>query len=265
MKRALFFILILLSLQACEDTVDVNLDTEDPRLVIEATGLQNEQDSTGQLRVLLTKTAPYFDDSIPTVSQADIQLEINNEVIDVPESAETPGTYEQTIPLMEEEDYKLTVEVEGEKYEGKTQLYSTVPIDTIEQEEGIFSSDDVLLKIFYTDPSEMGNYYLFSYDSKHGKALSVSDDEFYNGNQVSTLYQEEFNPGDSIGVRIHGTGKNFNRYIAILLEQSNPENNPFATAPTTVRGNMVNVNHPEEFPLGYFRISQMFETIYVVE
>lgn len=258
-------VILILGFQACEDVVDVDLATEDPRLVIEATALQWGHNSMGNLRVKLSKTAPYFQDSIPTVPNALVRLSIDGETITLPESPENPGIYEQQIPMIYAKDYILHIEAEGQKYEGTTQLYTTTPLLGVEQEEGIFDSDEVLLKVRYSDPPDEENYYLFTYLSKHGKALTVSDDEQYNGNQVTTLYNEKFNPGDSLQIRINGIGKNFYRYLSILLDQSDLTNNPFATAPTTVRGNMINIEHPEQFPLGYFRISQAFEINYVIE
>lgn len=267
MKKATIFMIaiILIGLQSCEDVVDVDLDTEDPRLVIEATGIQKEYDPDGTFQVKLSETAPYFQDTIPKITGAKVRLQIQGEIIEIPELPDNPGVYERQIPMIYEEEYQLNIQTDEEEYEGKTHLYGTAPIDAIEQEEGLFDPDDILLKVFYTDPAEEENYYLFSYQSKHGKELIPVDDEHYNGNQVSTIYNEEFVPGDSIKIQTNGTGKGFNRYISILLEQSNEENNPFATAPTTVRGNMTSIHDSEKFPLGYFRISQQFEKTYVVE
>lgn len=264
MKRLCFYFIVFLSLQSCEDVVDVDLNTEEPRLVIEATGIQKEQGSTGLFRVNLSETAPYFQETIPQVSDAEVILKVDGNTINIPKSNENPGVYENTIPMIEDKEYKLIVKVDGETYQGKTELYKTVPIDYIEQEEGIFDKDLTLLKIFYTDPANEENYYLFTYLSKQGKDLTLSDDEFYNGQQISTMYMEDFDPGDSITIRIDGTGKDFNRYFSILLDQGN-SGNPFATAPGTVRGNMVNINHNDNFALGYFRISQEYEVVYVVE
>ncbi len=256
---------LLLGLQACEDVVDVDLATEDPRLVVEATAVQRGHNAMGELRVILSKTAPYFQDSIPKVRQAKVSIRVNGENISLPESSKNPGVYQEQIPMIYAQDYTLHIETEGQQYEGTTQLYPTVPILGVEQEEGIFDTEEVLLKVRYSDPGDTEDYYLFSYLSKHGKALTITDDEQYNGNQVTTLYNEKFDPGDSLQIQIHGVGKNFYRYLSILLDQSDMTNNPFATAPTTVRGNMVNVEHPENFPLGYFRISQVFEYTYVIE
>jgi len=265
MKRIGVFIVIILCLSSCEDTVEVDLNTEEPRLVIEATGIQKERESIGQFQVKLTETAPYFQDSIPVISNAKITLEINGKTIEIPESAANPGVYQRSVPMINDEDYKLTIEVKDEIYQGITQLHKTTPIDAISQEKGIFNPDDVLLKIFYTDPPDESNFYLFTFISKHGKELIYSDDTYYDGHRASMLYNEEFIAGDSITVRIHGTGKGFNRYISILLDQSNPTNNPFATPPGTVRGNMINVEDSEKFPLGYFRISQEYEKKYIIE
>ena len=52
----------------------------------------------------------------------------------------------------------------------------------------------------------------------------------------------------------------------ILLQQNAADGGgPFETQPATVRGNCINDTNPENFPLGYFRLSEVAELIYTVE
>src|SRR5699024_3385526 len=167
MKKISALFLVLLCLQACEKVVDVDLTTEKPKLVIEATGIQNGYSGTGIFTVKLTKTAPFFADTVPKVSGAQIRLQVEGQSIPIPETTGTPGVYTETVPMVYGEDYELAITVEGREYHGKTKLYKTVPIDFIEQEEGIFDTDKTQIKVYYTDPPGERDYYLFSFISKH--------------------------------------------------------------------------------------------------
>lgn len=264
MKRILFLLVISSILQACEKVVDVDLNDAETKLVIEATGIQKEDEPEGQLTVKLSETAPYFDDSIPRVSDAEIGVEIEGKYIPIPET-QVSGYYQSEIPMLYDQEYELYIKVKDEEYQGHTKLYQTAEIDYITQSEGIFDPDETRVEAFYTDPPDEENFYLFSFLSKHGRTLSFSDDEFYDGLQTSTTYTEEFNPGDSITVSINGTSSAFNRYISTLILGDGQTGNPFATAPATVRGNMKNIANPDNFPLGYFRMSQEFHKTYIIE
>ena len=50
----------------------------------------------------------------------------------------------------------------------------------------------------------------------------------------------------------------------ILLQQNSEEGGgPFETQPAAVRGNCINQSNPERFPLGYFRLSEVDEIMYL--
>jgi hypothetical protein len=52
----------------------------------------------------------------------------------------------------------------------------------------------------------------------------------------------------------------------ILLQQGSDQGGgPFETQPATVRGNMINETNSDNFPLGYFRVSEVSTLTYVVE
>ena len=52
----------------------------------------------------------------------------------------------------------------------------------------------------------------------------------------------------------------------ILLQQIEEQGGgPFETQPATVRGNIINQTNPDNFALGYFRLSEVDEFIYTIE
>jgi hypothetical protein len=52
----------------------------------------------------------------------------------------------------------------------------------------------------------------------------------------------------------------------ILLQQGSDDGGgPFETQPATVRGNCINITNPNNYPFGYFRLSEVDEVIYTIE
>ncbi len=87
-----------------------------------------------------------------------------------------------------------------------------------------------------------------------------------NGNEIFGFYIEEnLDPGESVIIRNHGVSERFYEYMFILLQQlEDAGGGPFETQPATVRGNCINQTNPNNFPLGYFRLSEVDEFVYTI-
>ena len=143
-------------------------------------------------------------------------------------------------------------------------------IDYVEQNDnGGFSGNETELKAFYTDPEDEDNYYFFEFRSDIPviPSLEVYSDEFTNGNQIFGFYTEEdLETNDLVTIRNFGVSERFYEYMFILLQQNNEDGGgPFQTQPATIRGNCINQTNPDNFPLGYFRLSEVDELIYTVQ
>ncbi len=271
MKKILIFILVSLVFNSCEDVIDVDLTTEPPRLVIDASinwfsgTLGNEQ------QVKLTLSAPYFDAEIPPANGAMVFIQdSNNATFNFIEDG-TSGIYRNSNfdPVLNE-TYQLTVIYESETYIASETLLPVAEIEFVEQEnDGGFSGDEIEIKAFYNDPPNELNFYFFEFnnDIPTLPTLEVYDDEFTDGNQIFAFYTEEdLESGNTITIRNYGISENFYNFMTILLEQTGLDNGgPFETQPTTVRGNCINTTNPDNFPFGYFRLSQANEFVYQVE
>ena len=97
--------------------------------------------------------------------------------------------------------------------------------------------------------------------------LEVYKDEFTNGNQIFGFYTEEdLEAGDVVTIRNHGISKRFYEFMFLLRQQSSENGGgPFETQPATLRGNCINTTNPDNFPFGYFRLSEVDELAYTVE
>ena len=78
-----------------------------------------------------------------------------------------------------------------------------------------------------------------------------------------TKVQIQINPKCLVG---YNTKKICCKNLNILLQQTDEDSgDPFETQTTTVRGNCINQTNPDNFPLGYFRVSETDVFTYVVE
>lgn len=271
MKHLHILLIIFLSFTSCEEVIDVDLNTEAPRLVIEAS-INWQKGTTGnEQSIKLSLTAPFFSETIQPANNAEVYITNSaNEQFTFNEIGNS-GVYinNNFVPIIDQ-TYNLTIIYEDEIYTATETLKPVVPIDFVEQNnDGGFSGEETELKAFFHDPAEEENYYFFEFisDIPAIPSLEVYNDEFTNGNTMFGFYtEEELSAGDEVTIRIHGTSERFYNFMFILLQQISEEGGgPFETQPATVRGNVINQTNPDHFPFGYFRLSEMDEFIYVVQ
>lgn len=255
----------------CEDVIDVDVPTSEPRLVIDAS-INWFKGTPGNEQVIkLTLTAPYFDDSVPPANNAQVFItDENNIVYDFIENGDT-GLYENSnfVPNINS-NYNLNIVYNNETYEA-TETFLAVPeFQYVEQNlEGGFTGEETELKAFFTDPADEENYYFFEFIPSIPviPTLDTFKDEFVNGNLIFGFYvEEDLEPGDEVIIRNYGVSERFYDFMFLLLQQtSEGGGGPFEVQPATVRGNCFNRTNPNNYPLGYFRLSEVSEIIYTVE
>lgn len=270
MKKLKYILLLLLTF-SCEDPIDVNLDTEEPRLVIDASINWLKGTSGNVQQIKLSLTAPYFDQNIPPATNAIVLItNSSNDTFLFTEVGNTGIYINNSFQPELNETYTLTIDYNGEIYTGTETLKPVVPFDFVEQtNNGGFSGEDVEIKAYYTDPADEDNYYFFEFTSDLPlvPTLEVYEDRFTNGNQIFGYYTEEdLDIGNIVRIKNYGVSERFYNFMFVLLQQNNEEGGgPFETQPATVRGNMVNTTNSENFPLGYFRLSEVDEAEYVIQ
>jgi hypothetical protein len=271
MKRILITILITICLISCENVVDLEVPTAPEKLVVEASINWFDNTSGNEQQIILTRTAPYFDTTVPPALNALVTIsDSNNNTFNFLDS-DNSGVYKTTsfIPVLDE-TYTLTITYNNEVYVATETLKPVSPIDYIEQEnDGGFSGEDIEIKAFYTDPANEENFYFYEFKSNITALpmLEVYDDEFTNGNQIFAFYTEEdLKPNDVVTINNYGISQQFFEYMTLLLQQIvDAGGGPFQTQPATVRGNCINTTNPNNFALGYFRLSQAYSMEYQVQ
>lgn len=273
MKKIASYIVILmaLTLSSCEEVIDVDLDTAETRLVVEAPILWQKNTSGRTQRIKLSTTTSFFNEVIPSVSGAKVTVaNSTNRVFNFNE-VETPGEYYCTNFIPEiNETYTLTIELNGVTYTAIEKLQSVAPIDEVTQDdEGGIARDEIQIKTFFDDPANEVNFYLFQYAYKDElyQNLSTTDDDFFQGNRFFSLSsKDDIEVGDEVTVTHYGISKSYYNYLSILIKISGGDSGgPFQSPPATVRGNIINTTNKDNYALGYFSLGEIDSKTYTVQ
>lgn len=263
MKRGIPIVLLSFLLFGCEDVIEVSLPTAEPKLVIDAifNTYINETPSRLEGSVKLSFTSDFLEGQISPANAAEVYLtntisntqytftEIGNSGQYTPENSSFIPIFDTT--------YELTINYNGETYQGNAQLIPSVPINSIVQGDGdLFGGNETEIIVEFTDDSSRTDFYLFDLDFD---LFLTTEDEFYQGETFafSYFYDELEGNEREIDVKLIGVSEQFYNYMNIIIEQSGQSGGgPFQTTPSTVRGNMINKTNPDNYPLGYFSLSE---------
>jgi len=242
----IIFVLVITLLSSCEKVIDIKVDDEVGRLVIEA---QINNISTAQ-EVKISRNIALSSTGTPTaVSSAFVAVrdEANKEYVFTETKA---GTYvAEGFTGIPGKNYKLEVRVDNQDYRAQAQMPQVVPLDSIAIENSKFGEKEKKnIKIFYKDPADQENYYRFIVfvNNKQTKDIIVADDKFNNGNAISlTIRPDEDDDdkkivvGDDVRVEMQCIDKAMHKYWLTLLQQSygggvTPSNPPNNITPTVL-------------------------------
>jgi len=265
---ALLTLFLAFSFTSCEDVVNLDLETGETRLVIDAEIIWKKGTAGNEQTIKISKTAPYYNDTTPKVSGAQVRVENSNgDVFTFTESEAGVYKCNNFVPVIDM-DYKLFVEAEGQSFTATEKLTSVTPITKVEQAiVPDFGGEDVIeLTFYYTDPADQVNFYLTDYQSEFliFPEYEITNDEFYNGNEISTRFSDEdMKSGNTVKITHRGVSKNFFNYMKLILEASN--SNPFSVPPGNIRGNIINTNNVNNYAMGYFRLCEADQVDYLVK
>ena len=250
-------------IHACTDVIEVDLEEATPRIVIDA-ALQWERGTTGNVQeIRISRTRNFFDNEPRFLQGAFVKIEDDLDNRFDFEEVE-PGLYrtEAFEPALARR-YFLSIQVEDELYEASEVLTPVSNIVTIFQsDDGGFAGGNREVRVFYDDPEEEENFYLFKFftDFLAFPDFSIQTDEFTNGNVSSVSFSDEdLEVGDVVRIQHHGISRSYYNFLFRLLSQTGAAGGPFQAQPATVRGNIINQTNASNFPFGYFSISEMVE------
>ena len=262
-KIYIYTISTVLLFSNCEKVVDIDVPSIEPKLIIDASFevLFNESPVKANVVVKLKLSTDYFDDTIPTVSDAIVFLTntADNAVINFSD-VNLNGNFTPIINFIPKDAiaYELTVIYKNEIYKGNATKVKSTKIDSaIQGDETLFSGKEIEVKVAFKDNVDNENYYLFNFTNNLFLPL---EDRFFNGTNYnfSFFYQEEeIEVPTNVTVTMSGITRDYFTYFRILQNQSGTSGGgPFQSVPSSLLGNVINTTNEDNFPLGYFHISE---------
>lgn len=248
MNKLLYAIVLIFAVlfSSCEKMVDLDLNSIDPRLVIDASIRDGEE-----CVVSLSLTQDYFDASPKEyVSEAEVYLSIEGSVFPEEQLVETyRGVFKSvTIKGVVGETYRLRVVVDGEEYRSLATIPEVVHIDKLYvyslELGGKYWFNPCVA--FY-DPKGIANYYYYTLKINENQmsGLYLDDDTSFDGlynNRILVFNKEdnddnELKMGDSFTVEILSIDEGaFNYYQSLYSIASGGGTNPISNISGGVLG-----------------------------
>ncbi|OKS85772.1 DUF4249 domain-containing protein [Mucilaginibacter polytrichastri] len=234
------FFIVLLSITACNKVIDLKLDNEDGKLVIEGniTNVPGPQVIKLSSNVSFSSTNTY-----PPVTG--VQVSVSDQNGNNYTFKEAPaGTYTASqLTSVAGNTYTMTVVSNSKTYKASSVMPNFVALDSVVSAKNDFDSKNNKKKItvYYQDQAGIANQYRFVMyvNGVQVKSVFANDDEFTDGNHVSyDLNQDDIDiyPGDKVTVEMQCIDKPVYTYWFTLMQQgfngpggsvtpSNPPNN----------------------------------------
>ena len=256
-------VLMIMLFSNCEKVVDIEVPSIQPKLIIDASFevFFDKIPVNANTVVKLRLSADYFEETIPTVTNATVFLtDLSNNTIINFSDGDADGNYEPLNPFIPIDNvtYELTIIYDNETYKGTATKVKSTPLSKVEQgDKTLFSGEEIELKISFKDNILEENYYLFNIDFYNFLTI---EDRFFNGTNYNFSYfyeDENIEFPQEIDIKISGITKEYFTYFRVLVDQSGQNSGgPFETVPSSLLGNMINTTNESNFPLGYFHISE---------
>lgn len=222
MKKFFFFSAsALLLLSACTKVIDVDLNSQDPMIVIEA----NISDQPGPYTVSITQTVNFSEtNSFPTVSGAVVIIsdDAGNTETLVETSA---GIYQTTTTQgVPGRTYYLNVTANGKTYTAQSKMPALVTLDTLLLEQSLlFGSESYLVIPLYQDPPGKGNTYrcLETINNERVDESFLFNDDFSDGlinGQPILNFTDSVGTGDTIAIELQCIDKPVYLYFFSLQQ-----------------------------------------------
>ncbi len=243
MKETLItFIAGTLLLTSCTKEIEVDLNTADPKIVIEG----NITNAPGPYTVKISKTVNFSEpNTFPPVGGALVIISDNSGVIDTLNET-TPGLYRTSaLAGIPGRTYNLKVIAEGKSYYASSTMPQPVNLDSLGFElfttNGNSGGKEYLTLPVFTDPAATVNSYRFiqTVNGKLDESIFVLNDNTFNGLQNDQLLfnpDAEIKSGDTVSVEFRCIDKTTYDYFYTLAQFTT--DGPFSTTPTNPPNNI---------------------------
>lgn len=272
-----YIIGFLLFFSSCEKVINVDLNTTDPKLVVEA----NITDQTGPYTVKLTRSVNYYEaNDFPAVTDAMVSISDNagnKELLQ-----QTSDGYYQTSALkgVQGRTYVLNIAWNGKTYTASSTMPNKTLIDSVLYQLGgrggpggmggpsggqdTSSRKRYRITCKFLDTPGIENFYRMELTSNDtvgidSTRIQILSDKLVDGQQMSLTYNARLQLSDTITIKLRCIDKatyNFYNTLKAVIG----DRNPFMSAPPANP-----VNNISNGGLGYFAASSVSEKMTVIK
>lgn len=234
---------------SCQDVIQVDLEDKSGQLVVD--GFISDAKDEGRCKIMLTRTAYYFDTNPPkTVSGAVVTLKDNTGKTEILKE-NAAGTY--TSDLIRGKvgnSYFLEIKTDGETYTSETKVLPVPRIDSIRYETKVVDNkEEVTLYYYGNELPEEGNYYrikMYEDDKLLNKPLTILafNDQFSNGRYYDGVKLNQgtpLKPNSSVRIELLSITQDSFLFYDDLFKQA-ADFLIFAPPRANVRTNIINSN-----------------------
>jgi len=238
---------ILLALTSCEKVIDLDLDDDTGKMVVEGaiTDVLSMQTVKLSRNVSFTETNDY-----PAVSAAEVKIsDQTGKTYTLTETS--PGLYSYgPLAATAGNVYTLTVKADGKTYTSRSTMPALVALDSITDKNNPFEDDQKEITVHFRDPAGVRNQYRFVLfiNGVQAKIVFNVNDDFSDGRNVNYVLRDmddDIKSGDTITVEMQCIDQAVYTYWYTLSQQAS--NGPSGgAAPANPPSNLSNN------ALGYF-------------
>ncbi len=252
---------MILTLNSCEEVVELDLSNNEIKPVIEANIFVGET-NYNKIRVyyssgFYSNSYAYINDAIVTITSIE-----TGEVYSF--TYDENGYYSnEDFSVNLNHNYKLNVQAAGAIYEAYSKVWSAPEITGVSQNENMgFAGNKIEVSFSYTDNAATEDYYLKAINDD----FEITSDRFTNGvTQKDFIFLDEDERGDTLQFSISNISPEYYQYLNKLFSSSANIGNPFASPIGRVYGNIQNLSNKDQSPLGYFHIAKRNSFEYIVK
>ena len=262
--------MLILILSSCQEDLVNDIDMQENLLVVDG---WIYSDSSIQ-SIKLSRSVSFREDiNFLPVSNARVLVRNSFQTEEL-FTEKNPGHYESRTGFSGRpgDAYQLEVRLaNGEVYQSDFEALLPVPsIDTLLlesfDEEISEPTEEPILYFpvaFIDEFEERGNFYRWKL-SLNGEVFNeprdiiLQSDRFINGNSFKNEFKEyAYTEEDSAGVRLESISRKAHDFLRFFRRQTVDLGTSGGTNPGALRGNITNINNPDEVVLGYFGASDV--------
>jgi hypothetical protein len=242
MNKTAIYLFILLGLSSCIETVQLDLRSIEPQVVIE--GKMTDDSTQNEVKITLSQDFQQKNEFPPiTTAKVSITDITTGESEDLPQGF--PGVYTiHNLKGVSGHRYAMKVEYNGKIYEAQSIMPQKVAFQELKyQTVSRFDAKTKMVAVYH-DPKEEVNYYRWATISNDGirsRTYFVRSDIFNNGNHIEQIIDSgiDINKGDKITIEMQCIDKaTFDYFLTLVKQQGQGLNNGAAgtNPPSNISG-----------------------------